>query len=326
MRCCDPTDAELGALARAGDGQALAVLLERWRPSLYATAIGLLGSRADALDALQDTYLAALAHVGELREPAAAGAWLRAVLRSTCLMRIRQRREVPYERVEQVERVGRLGRGEPADPVPGPEEALDRTMTREWVWHALGGLSEEERVTVVLRHFSRCTGYDAIARVTQVPVGTVRSRLNRARSRLAEALRASAEGAPTDHARMEAVRHRQWHEFYTALHERPVPRTYRDLFAADVEVRDAVGRWSGIERWSAHEREAIARGVRARIVGVLAARDLTVVEVDFTNPASAPGHCPAQATFVHTLVDGRSTTLRIHYPQARSSDRILKVR
>jgi DNA-directed RNA polymerase specialized sigma24 family protein len=59
------TEAELGALARAGDADALAALLERCRPALYAMAIGLLGSRADALDALQDTYVTALVRIGD---------------------------------------------------------------------------------------------------------------------------------------------------------------------------------------------------------------------------------------------------------------------
>src|SRR5262249_17860397 len=54
------SDAELGSLARAGDMTALAGLLERCRPSLYATAVGLLGNRADALDAVQDTFVIAL--------------------------------------------------------------------------------------------------------------------------------------------------------------------------------------------------------------------------------------------------------------------------
>jgi RNA polymerase sigma factor (sigma-70 family) len=87
------SDAELGSLARAGDMQALAGLLERCRPSLYATAIGLLGNRADALDAVQDTFVVALVRLAELRHPGAARAWLHTVLRNVCLMRIRQRRD-----------------------------------------------------------------------------------------------------------------------------------------------------------------------------------------------------------------------------------------
>src|SRR5262245_54250631 len=99
MGAVEVTDAELATLARAGDAQAVAGLLERHRPALYAAAIGVLGNRADALDAVQDTNVVALLRIGELREAAAAKRWLHTVLRNVCLMRLRQRREVPSEHV-----------------------------------------------------------------------------------------------------------------------------------------------------------------------------------------------------------------------------------
>jgi len=170
--------------------------------------------------------------------------------------------------------------------VPGPEEALDRHASRDWVWAALDTLTPDERLTVILRYFTRCHSYQAIAALTAVPVGTVRSRLNRARSRLADALLRTASGIGLDQARLEARRLAEWERFYADLHEAPVPRTYRDLFSTEVEVTDAIGLWRGVEEWSAHEREAIALGVRARIVGLLANRDFTVLEIDFTNPAA----------------------------------------
>src|SRR5262249_58414096 len=107
------TDTDLGVLALDGDVHALGALLERCRPSLYATAVGLLRSRADALDAVQDTCVIALLRLGELRDAGAASAWLHAVVRNVCLMRLRQRGELPRGRVE------------PPGAVPGPEEALD---------------------------------------------------------------------------------------------------------------------------------------------------------------------------------------------------------
>jgi hypothetical protein len=165
----------------------------------------------------------------------------------------------------------------------------------------------------LLRYFSRCHDYQAIAAVTAVPVGTVRSRLNRARSRLGAALLQTAEGTALSQARLEARRRAEWEDFYAELHETPVPRTYRNAYAADVEVRDTVARWSGIDAWSAHEREAIELGVRAHIISIWASSDLTILEIDFTNPAWAPDHCPPRSTFVHHLADGRSKRLDIHY-------------
>lgn len=86
--------------------------------------------------------------------------------------------------------------------------------------------------------------YQAIAEVTGVPVGTVRSRLNRARARLGTALLHTAEG-PRRARPASKRRGAEWEHFYAGLHEAPVPRTYRDTYAADVAVSDTIGRWRG---------------------------------------------------------------------------------
>ena len=298
------SDTELGGLARAGDVQALGVLFERCRPSLYAAALGILGSRADAHDAVQDACVTALLRIGQLRDGGAGRAWLHRVLRNVCLMRIRQYREVPVAEIEL------------PTMVPGPEAAVERHVMREWVWEALESLSTEERATVMLRHFTRCDSYDAIAQITAVPIGTVRSRLNRARARLSDRLRSTVADSPIDRIEFETSQRRTWENFYQTLHEQPVPRTYRELFVNDIDVRDTAGEWHGVKQWSAEEREAISLGVRATVVDVLPSSDITVVEVDFSNPAQAPDHCPPHATFVHRLRNGRSTQLRVHYPAA----------
>jgi RNA polymerase sigma-70 factor (ECF subfamily) len=79
-------------------------------------------------------------------------------------------------------------------------------------------------------------------------------------------------------------------------------------------VRDTFGHWHGIEAWAAEERNAISVGVRATVVDILAARNVTVLEIDFRNPPECPDHCPPQATFVHRLEHGRSDQLLILYP------------
>lgn len=295
------TDAELVRLAAHGAPDALATLLERHRASLYATAIGLLRNREDALDAVQETAVVALAQLGRVRDPDSVRGWLHAVLRNVCLMRIRRCREIPSGQVEVT------------TVVPGPEQALEAHAMRDWIWDALAALSSDEALSLILRYFSRCSSYQNIAEVTGVPVGTVRSRLNRARARLATALLQTAGDAVQSHARLETERLAQWQGFYDTLHQHPVPHTYRDLFAPDVEVDDRHGHWSGIQPWSVEEREAIDIGVRATIVGVAASRDITVLEVDFTNPADFPDHCPPKSTFVHRLEGARSRQLNIHY-------------
>jgi hypothetical protein len=105
---------------------------------------------------------------------------------------------------------------------------------------------------------------------------------------------ATVAGSALSHADWEDVQYQTWAEFYRIVHERPVPRTYRELFAADVDVRDSAGHWYGIDEWSAEERKAISVGVRATLIDVLAGSDITVLEVDFSNPPEWPDHCPPQ--------------------------------
>ena len=115
------------------------------------------------------------------------------------------------------------------------------------------------------------------------------------------------------HAELQNGQRRTWADFYQLLHEQPIPGTYRDLLAGDVDVRDPASQWHGIQAWSAEERDAISLGVTARVVDVLASTGITVVELDFTNPHDWPDHCPPHATFVHQTTDGRSNRVRIHY-------------
>lgn len=296
------SDADLAQRASAGDVEALAELLEHYRPSLYAAAIGLLRNREEASDAVQETCVAALVRIGSLREPAAVGGWLHRVLRNVCLMRFRSQRPTTLRaEVDTPERS------------PSLDELVERLAFRDWVWSAIDQLTPEERVTVMLRHFTRSTSYEAIAALTGVPVGTVRSRLNRARTLLAAALEREAVASLPARGDIEQNRRTEWEAFYAELHEKPEPRTYQSAYTPDVEVTDRNGRWHGVQEWSDHERKAIVLGVRARIAGLVASRDITVIEIDFTNPASAAAHCPPRSTFVHRLADGRSRRLDIHY-------------
>ena len=177
------SDAELVALAQAGDAAALGALLARHEAEMRAVALSVLGYGPDAEDAVQDAMVVALRRIGEVRDPAAVGAWLRAIVRNNSRMTVRGPRAVPVAEPEWFAR--------PAD-TPTPEEALDRGAMRDWVWHAIGQLSEPDRLVTLLRYFSDASSYEQIAAVCGVPVGTVRSRLSHARRALAGGLRTAA--------------------------------------------------------------------------------------------------------------------------------------
>ena len=193
----NPTDTELVAAATSGDVAGFGVLIERHRAGMHAVAVSLLGWGPDVEDVVQDAIIVALRRLGDLRDPTAAGPWLRAITRNTARMRLRSpHREMPIDLLA----LDRVQRG------PTPEDVLDGHALRDWVWFALNALSEPLQVTVLLRYFTPVTSYQQIAAVCDVPVGTVRSRLNEARRQLAGTLQQCADGAHDDAAALNARR------------------------------------------------------------------------------------------------------------------------
>jgi RNA polymerase sigma-70 factor (ECF subfamily) len=173
-------DEELVGRCRDGDGGAFEVLLQRHQSALYALAVRMLGDREDAMDALQDSCVKAWKAIDSHRG-GAFKSWMSSIVARTCLDRIRARR--PQLALEDEE-----GRVIPLpDTRPGPESrSLGRERSRI-IEQGLAGLSPEHRAVILMRDLSSMS-YEEIAESLEVPVGTVRSRLARARVSLQAAL------------------------------------------------------------------------------------------------------------------------------------------
>jgi RNA polymerase sigma-70 factor, ECF subfamily len=153
--------------------------------SLYNSAFRLTRDPHDAEDLVQDTYAYAFAHAGELRNPAAAKAWL---------MRILYHRFISLRRAARPAlRVVEGGSDEPlaADPGPSLERSVIARLARPAISAALDKLPDEMRATLLMCVVEGMS-YQEIAEVMDSPVGTVRSRIARARGRLMSALAAEA--------------------------------------------------------------------------------------------------------------------------------------
>ncbi|WP_245771709.1 RNA polymerase sigma factor [Actinacidiphila guanduensis] len=90
-----PRDADLVRAAQAGDAGSLGLLLARHRAPMYAVALAFLGHSQDAEDAVQEAAVLALRRFGDIRDPEAAGPWLRMVVRNVCRAQLRRMSAVP---------------------------------------------------------------------------------------------------------------------------------------------------------------------------------------------------------------------------------------
>ncbi|GAA0615487.1 sigma-70 family RNA polymerase sigma factor [Kribbella sandramycini] len=299
-------DSDLVRAAQSGDIGALGSLLARHRPGMTAVAISVLGPGPDADDAVQEAMTVALARIGDVREPGAVGGWLRQVVRNACLTQLRARRPLPLD--EQLHAV--LPSSE-----PDPAQALDRHATREWVWRALEELSAPLRLVVMLRHFSGVTAYQDIADACGIPVGTVRSRLAKARGQLSASLLATADTSYGDVGALTGVRWREVSETMDAAERGTLAETLTAFWTPDARYS-----WSGgsgdVSSFLRGMYEDIADGVRGRLTNVLASQDVTVSEIDLINPPEDPLHCPPTVVWVQHLRGGRVHDLRLfHSPR-----------
>lgn len=171
------TDLDLVRRARHGDDRAFHLLVDRHAAELYGFARGLAGNAADAEDLLQETFAGAFRGLSRFEGRATVRTWLNGILtrQAARLHRTRWRRPVV-----SLEPGAGEGAGRPAPPPP--EIHLD-------VMGAIDRLEPEHRQVIVLREL-RGLSYREMAEALGVPVGTVESRLHRAR----ETLRGRLEG------------------------------------------------------------------------------------------------------------------------------------
>jgi RNA polymerase sigma-70 factor (ECF subfamily) len=171
-------DLEIVRRVRDGDASAFDQIVDRFADELYAVACSLLGNRADAEDAVQETLLGAFRGVGTFQGRSSLKTWLYRILFNKASKARESRTRRRMAPLEAVTAGG--GSEEPARQVSSPAEQFESSADVEQM---LAALSPEHREVIILREL-RQLSYDEIADVLSVPVGTVESRLHRARQDL----------------------------------------------------------------------------------------------------------------------------------------------
>lgn len=139
----------------------------------------MMGDEAQARDAVQNAAMRALSYIANLRG-ANGRAWFFGIVRNVCLDALRER-SARYSDLDVIELLeGSDESGGLETHIPGPDHELERRATQDNVNATLRALPVAFREVLVLREIEDMS-YDEIALVTGVPVGTVMSRLSRAR-------------------------------------------------------------------------------------------------------------------------------------------------
>ena len=175
-------DAQWIERSLAGDTEAFGELVAKYQNRLYNSLVHCLRDETEAEDVVQESFILSFTRLGSFQGKSSFYTWLYRIAMNTAISRRRRARShVSVER--DLEAGGKSLDG--SGPDPGFRMELDERAHE--LMAALGRLNEEHRAILVLREMDEM-GYDDISKVLGVPVGTVRSRLHRARSQLRDEL------------------------------------------------------------------------------------------------------------------------------------------
>ncbi len=175
-------DFELIDQTLGGDSTAFGELVTRYQDRLYTAMVHVAGSRTEAEDVLQDAFVQAFLKLSSFQRSSAFYTWLYRIAFNLAVSRRRRRR--PEISVDESRETG--GKEPISNQLEASEQA-ERQEGVERIRQALAKLGEDHRIILTLRELEGCC-YDSIAEILDLPVGTVRSRIHRARAQLRDIL------------------------------------------------------------------------------------------------------------------------------------------
>jgi len=180
-------EAELVALARAGDRSAFRVIMQRCNQRLFRVARAILRDESEAEDVLQEAYTRAFAAIEDFRGDAAIATWLTRIVLNEAHGRLRGRRPtVDVAAIEAAQQSAQIF-AFPGQLVENPEADAARAQIRRLLESAVDDLPEPFRLVFMLREVEELSVEETAAHLGLRPE-TVKTRLHRARRRLREAL------------------------------------------------------------------------------------------------------------------------------------------
>ena len=180
----DLPDRELVALCQRNDATAFAELVARHQDRVYAAVVRFCGNAEDACDIVQRAFINAFRKIGDFKNDAAFSTWIYRIAFNQAISHRRENRRATVS-IHSKEGDGLIV--EPSEERP-PGEAMESEETRRKVQEGLERLEENDRQIIILKDLQG-QSYDEIAAVLNIPKGTVRSRLHRARLELREQLK-----------------------------------------------------------------------------------------------------------------------------------------
>lgn len=163
-----------------GDVAAFEDLVNAYKQKAYYVALGFVGNHEDALDLSQDAFVKAFKAIKTFDLNSPFFPWFYKIIKNHCLNYIKKNQRVRNDSLEELEEET-FAQFE--DERPDPRDVYEDNETRQQLWRAIDRLKPDFREIIIMKHFHNLS-YKEIADALNIPIGTVMSRLSRARQSL----------------------------------------------------------------------------------------------------------------------------------------------
>lgn len=186
--------------ARNGDVQAFEELTSSYYTKAYNICYRMLNNTEDASEQAQETFIKAFKYIKDFKGDCSVSTWIYRIATNVCLdylRKIKNKKDISLEQnvFEDIKIKDRL-----VSNSPGPEKLAEVNAQRKAINEALLSMNEKNRLIILLRDFNGFS-YEEIAEMLQTPVGTVKSRISRARAELRDLLCKDKEHLFTDYVK-----------------------------------------------------------------------------------------------------------------------------
>jgi len=166
---------ELIKKAKKGDEESFEALILSCKGKAYNVAFRYMGNEDDAYDAIQESFIKIYRHLDKFNEQSRFDTWVYRIVVNTCNDMLRKNKRENHEEIVI----------EIPDKDPGPAELLERKEESGYILQCLNSLGTEHREVLILRDI-KGFAYDEIAGILDCSMGTVKSKISRARQKLKE--------------------------------------------------------------------------------------------------------------------------------------------
>ncbi len=192
LQSTPPDERELIEALVRGEPAAFDLLVRRHQGRVFGLCLRMLGNAAEAEDVAQEVFLSVFRHVRDFRGESTLSTWLWRITRNHCLNRIKFLRRRKREKERPLEGAAEaLAARQAGGPLPGslprPDSEAQRRQMQAILEREIAQLTPEHREMIIFGDVEQLS-YEEMQKITGLPVGTVKSRLHRARLELARRL------------------------------------------------------------------------------------------------------------------------------------------